>query len=363
MERHAGGGRGTLTPSGLTAAFTAGAAGAYTISATSADDTTKSGAATVTVTAAVPPCGQTSAAVVTHSANVAANETWAGDGVTHVVPTSFSVTGSASLTILPCAIVALGPGVSITMRDYARLVSAGTGSTRFVTFRRNDVNQAWGALRGFTPTSLIELTWTRLENGGAFGGLNDPTIAVIGVGYGSAPVAVLRTDNVVIQGSRGIGVHLDANAAFTSDSRQLQITGSAGRPVHTTMIALGSVPIGTYTGNGTDEILIQGPGANVFANMTVEDLGVPVRIAFGSIYVGPVAPATAPVTLTLRPGVVFKFPKVGGQPGARMTFGTNGSAPNNLIGVLNALGTARPSRSCSPPARHPPRGATGSASG
>lgn len=331
---------GTLTPSGATATFTAAAAGAYTISATSTADPTRSGTATVTVTAVAPACGQPSGTVITHAANIAATESWAGDGVTHLVPTSVSITGNAVVTIQACAIVALGQGVSITVRDNARLVAAGTSAMRFVLFRRNDPNQAWGTLRGFTPTSLIDLTWTRLEGGGAFGGLNDPTIAGFGVGYGSPPAPVLRTDNVVIQGSRGVGVHLDANAAFTSDSRQLQITGSGGRPVHTTMMALGSLPAGTYTGNGTDEILIHGPNANVFADMTVEDLGVPVRLPFGNMYIGPAPPATAPVTLTLRPGVVFKFPRVGGQPSARLTFGTNGNAPNNLVGVLNAVGTA-----------------------
>lgn len=331
---------GVLTPSGLTATFTATTPGIFTIRAVSAADPTRSGTATVTVTASLVPCGQPSGVVISHSTNVAANETWAGDGVTHHVPTSISVTGNAIVTVQPCAIVALGSGVSITVRDNARLVAAGTGAARFVVFRRHDANQAWGTLRGFTPTSLIDLTWARLEGGGAFGGLNDPAIAVIGVGYGSPPVPVLRTDNVVIQGSRGVGVHLDANAAFTGDSRLLQISGSGGRPVHTTMMSLGSLPIGTYTGNATDEILIHGPGANVFANMTVDDLGVSVLIPFTSMYVGPVGPATTPVTLTLRPGVIFRFPKVGNQPGMRMTFGTNGAAPNNLVGVLNAVGTA-----------------------
>jgi hypothetical protein len=331
---------GILTPSGLTATFSATTPGSYTITATSAADPARSGTAQVTVTATAAPCGQPNGVVVTHSANVAANESWAGDGVTHRVPSGISITGSATVTIQPCAIVALRPGVTITIRDNARLVAAGTGATRFVVFRRDDPSQAWGALRGFSPTSLIDLTWTRLEGGGGFGGLSDPTIAVTGIAYGSAPVPVLRTDNVVIQGSRGVGVFLDVNGAFTGDSRLLQITGAGGRPVHTTMMSLGSLPIGTYTGNGTDEILIHGPGANVFANMTVEDLGVPVRIPFTSMYVGPAPPAAAAVTLTLRPGVIFRFPRVGNQPGMRMTFGTNGSAPNNLVGVLNAVGTA-----------------------
>ena len=46
------------------------------------------------------------------------------------------------------------------------------------------------------------------------------------------------------------------------------------------------------------------------------------------------------VTLTVKPGVVFKFPKLPpNQPGARVTFGGNGNAPNNPVGVLNAIGT------------------------
>lgn len=331
---------GTLTPSGLTATFSAPLAGEYTIRATSTDDSTRSGTATVTVAVGTPSCGQPNGTVVTHSANVTADETWSGNGVTHRIPTSISITGNATVTIEPCAIVELGQGVSITVRDNARLVSAGTSNQHFVTFRRADAGQAWGTLRGYTPTSLIDLRFTLLQEGGAFGGLNDPTIAVTGSGYGSPTAAVLRTDNVTIETSKGIGVHLDANAAFTDDSEMLTITGSGGRPVHATMMSLGSLPPGTYTGNGTDEILIHGPGANVFADMTVEDLGVPVRLPFGNMYIGPAPPATAPVTLTLRPGVVFKFPRLAGQPTARLTFGTNGNAPNNLVGVLNAVGTA-----------------------
>jgi hypothetical protein len=280
--------------------------------------------------------------VTTHSANVTADETWAGDGVTHLVPNSFTLSGSAVLTIQPCAIVALGQGVSINVGGTARLVAAGTGSTRFVTFRRNNASQAWGTLRGVSTTSLIDLTWTTLNGGGNFGGMSDPTIAIIGNGYGSPTVAVLRTNNVTIQASQCVGVYMDANAAFTNDSQGLQITGSGGRPFNTTMMSLGSIPAGTYTGNASDEILIFGPNPNVFGDMTVEDRGLPVRIAYGTMAIAPAVGATAAVTLTLKPGVVFKFPRIGSPPapGARVTFGTNGNPPNNLVGVLNAVGTA-----------------------
>jgi hypothetical protein len=333
---------GTLTPSGLTATFTTTAAGDYTVRATSSDDATKSGTAAVTVTPAVPACGEPNGTVVTHSTNVTANETWSGDGVTHVVPNTVSITGSAVVTIQPCAIVALGPNVLINVRDNARLVAAGTSSTRFVLFRRNNASQAWATLRGLSPTSLIDLSFTTLQGGGAPGSPTDATILVSGTGYGSPPVPVLRTDNVTIQSSQGVGVYLDANGAFTGDSEALTITGATGRPILTTMMSLGSVPSGTYTGNGTDEILIVGPNANVFGDMTVEDRGIPVRIPYGAMAIRPAVGAITPVTLTLRPGVIFKFPRLGAQlaPGARVTFGTNGSAPDNLVGILNAVGTA-----------------------
>ena len=334
---------GTLTPSVLSATFTSAVAGTYTITATSIADPTKSGSAAVTVTApSTATCGQANGTITTHTANITANETWIGDGVTHRIPNSIALSGDAVLTVQPCAIVSLGQGVTISVGGNSRLVSAGTSNTRFVTFKRDVATQAWGTLRGTSPTSLIDLTWTTLNGGGNFGGMSDPTLAGFGNGYGSTPAPVLRVNNVTIQASQGVGVYLDANAAFTNDSQQLQITGAGGRPVSTTMMSLGSVPSGSYVGNATDEILIIGPNANVFGDMTVEDRGVPVRIAYGAMNIGPAVGAIAPVTLTLKPGVIFKFPRIGNPlaPGARVTFGTNGNAPNNLVGVLNAVGTA-----------------------
>lgn len=333
---------GTLTPNGLSASFTANAAGAYTVAATSTADPTKSGSAVVTVTSPAVACGSANGTVVTHSSNISADETWAGAGVTHRVPNDITINGNAVVTIQPCAIVALGPGHTINVGGTAHLVAAGTSSTNFVTFTRDVAGQAWGTLRGVSATSLIDLTWTTLVGGGNSSGfLGNASIAAIGNGYFVAPAAVLHVNNVTIQGSQGVGVYLDGNAAFTANSQLLTITGSGGRPVNLQMMALGSVPAGSYTGNATDEILIFGPSANVFADMTVADPGVPVRIPYGGLVVAPPAGgSTAPVTLTLKPGVVFKFPKVGGGPGARVVFGTNGNDPNNLVGVLNAIGTA-----------------------
>ena len=83
---------GTLAPGGTTATFSSATAGNYTISVSSVADPTKSGSASVTVTPVTAACGTPNGTVVTHSGNVAANESWAGDGVTHSVPNSISIT-------------------------------------------------------------------------------------------------------------------------------------------------------------------------------------------------------------------------------------------------------------------------------
>jgi len=289
-------------------------------------------------------CGQTNGVVIAHDADVTASQTWAGDGITHTVPASgLSVRGGATLTVAPCAVVALAAGASISVRDTSRLVAAGTSDTRFVTFRRADAAQAWGQLRGYTETTLIDLAYTRLEGGGAVGGANtvNAVIRVAGPGvFGALPVPVLRADHLTIQGSADTGVYLEDQAAFSADSQALTITGASGRPININMMALGSLPGGTYTGNGVDEVLVIGPSADVIADLTVEDRGLPIRIPAVGMNVAPVAGQTTPVTLTLKPGVVLRFPKTGGGPGARVKFGTNGNEPNNLLGVLNAVGTA-----------------------
>jgi len=331
---------GTVVGNGLTATFASTTPGTFVVTATSMADATKSGSVSITVTAPVLACGTANGTTVAHTANINANETWAGDGVTHVVTNDITIGSNAVVTVQPCAIVSLGNTTNINVNGTAHFVAAGTSATRFVLFKRNNANQAWGTIRGVSGTSLIDFTWTTLQGGGNFGGMNNPTIAASGNGYSSVPAPVIRVNNVTIQGSQGGGVYLDGNAGFTSDSHLLTITGSGDRPVNTTMMSLGTLPDGSYTGNANNEILIFGPNANVFADMTVGDFGVPIRVPYGGMNIAPPGGTAGTVTLTVKPGVVFKFPKLPpNQPGARVTFGGNGNAPNNPVGVLNAIGT------------------------
>jgi hypothetical protein len=331
---------GTLTPNGTTATFTATSANVYTITAISSDDTTKRGSATETVSTSTA-CGTPNGTVVQHTSNISASETWAGNGVTHLVPGSINVTGAAVVTIQPCAIVAMGQDASITVGGTATLLAAGTSATQQVFFVRADKSQPWGILRGGSETSLIDLRYTLVQGGGSFGGqYHNPAIAVVGPGYFVPPAAVLRVDHVFIDTPMGTGIYIDSNGAFTSDSQLLTIQNANDYAMMMTMMSVGSVPSGTYTGNKTDEILVVGASNNVFADMTINNPGIPVRIV-GDMHVGPPGNNTNVVTLTLQPGVVLKFPKTSvTTPGARVIFGGNGNSPNNTTGVLNAIGTA-----------------------
>ena len=237
---------------------------------------------------------------------------------------------------------AMAPNATITVVGTATLLAAGTSATSFVVFERANVNQAWGILRGASATSMIELHWTVLQGGGAFGGeYNNPAIAAVGPGYFVPPAAVVKVDNVFIQSPQGTGVYFDSNAAFTADSQALTITGATTYPILMDMMALGSIPSGSYTGNAIDQINVVGPSANVFGDLTIHDRGVPVRIQTGGLTVAPSGSNTAPVTLTVEAGVTILFPKANATtPGARVIFGTNGSVSSNLVGVLNAVGTA-----------------------
>jgi len=286
------------------------------------------------------PCGAPNGTVVTHAANIAASETWAGDGVTHLVPNSITINPPATVTVEPCAIVQLAQGASITVNAGATLLSAGTSATRNVTFGPSDVSKPWGILRGVsnaTASGFIELHWTTLQGAGAFGGeYNNPAIAIAGLGYSSLPSPMLRVDNVTIDSPQGVGVYIDGNGAFTPDSQSLTVQNAPGYVVEATLMSVGSIPSGSYTtGNAFPAVLVDVGGASrIFADMTIHGY-LPVIIPYGQVTVAPppAGPST-PVTLTVEAGAKIYF------NGTRVIFGTNGGPPNNEVGVLLAQGTA-----------------------
>ena len=292
--------------------------------------------------AAPAGCAEPKGTTVTHSATISADETWEGDGVTHSVPSNLAI-ASATVTIEACAIVSMGAGASITVRGdpgagaNAALIASGSPD-RIVSFVRADPAEPWGILRGYDESGLIELHYTELHGGGSFGGqYRDPAIAMAGSSYAALPVGTLEVDHVLIDSPEGVGIYFDTNAAFTDDSTDLVIQGAGQEALVMTMLAVGTIPSGTYTGNGADEVRVAGQ-FNVFADLTIRNR-LPVRIETARVSIQSAMNDTTPITLTLEPGVELRFPPLTAQPGAQLIFGGNGAAPDNKVGVLLAEGT------------------------
>ncbi len=294
------------------------------------------------------PCGTANGTVVTHSSDITADETWAGDGVTHSVPSSLAIRAPATLTIQACALVALAPGVEITVEgdtvgnQPAKLLAAGTDATTgFVAFLPATANQPWGFLHGTNAQSLIELNFTILELAGAGGNFSlFAAIYVVGTGHFALPGPVLKVNHLVIDHPVGAGVYMASGSSFTSDSDLLMVMNAADHPLALEMMAVGSIPPFLGQQNTFDDALVMGPSENIFGDMTI-NANIPIHIT-SDVNVSDTSGANLPVTLTILPGAELRFDPVvhAGDEGIRMVFGGTGNPGSNPIGQLIAVGNS-----------------------
>jgi hypothetical protein len=339
-----------LTASGVTATFATATPGTYTISAISKDDSSKAASFQVTVSAPAA-CGTPNGTVVTHSANITADETWAGNGVTHSVTQTIRIKAPATVTIQPCAIVSIAKDAEIgvegdlTGNRPAKLVAAGTDDqTGFVSFLPAVSGQPWGFIHGYNQLSLVELHHTGLvQAGGAGTFYRNSAIAMVGPGlHVTPPVAVLTVDHVVIQNPVGGGVFLDSMAAFNSSSTWVGVVAPQDHPIAIQIMAAGSIPqviLQQLPAQKTpyNDAYIFPAAPNITADTTING-NIPLYLESSVNILDPGAnPNPLGVTVTVQPGAELRF-----KPGAdlRMIFGGRGNAPNNLVGRLIALGTA-----------------------
>jgi hypothetical protein len=283
---------------------------------------------TCTTTAGLA-CSTENGTVVTHASDIAASETWAGDGTVHLVPNTIAIAAPATVTIQKCAIVKLADNVEIDVRgassgsSAATLLAMGDDPVNGVVFFRSTAATSspahrWNGLRGLNVNSHIELDNVTLSDVAPA----TTAAAIVMQGGSTLPDPVLKVVNVVLQNLGGPGIHL-SDAAFTADSLNLSITGAAGYPLEMSAMALGSIPSGAYIGNLHDEVSVV-ENANIFDNLDIFDRGVPIRFATDGVHVGGLAPSFVPdLTLTLEAGVVIRFAKFSSGP-TMVTFGDVG---------------------------------------
>jgi hypothetical protein len=310
--------------------------GTYTVTATSIDDSTKSASVQISVQAP-SSCGTPNGTVVTHSGNITADETWAGNGVTHSITSSVRIKPGATVTVQPCAIVAVAQGQEIgvegdtTSGTPAKLVAAGTDiQDHFVSFVPAVQGQTWGGIRGYNVQSLVELHFTGVVSAGAAAVYRSSAIVMAGPGLSQPPQGVLTADNLVVANPVGGGLYLDGMAAFTAQSTYLGVTGAQDHPLAMHLMAVGSIPFTQVQNSQFDDALMLTSAPNVTQDTTIHPY-IPLYFET-QVKVGQSTAGTT-TTLTVEAGSVLRF-----APGndIRLYFGNFGAG----AGVLAAAGDA-----------------------
>lgn len=265
---------------------------------------------------------------------------WAAADSPHVVDGVVRVRAGATLTVEPCAVVLMGEGAQIAVEE-GTLAAQGTADAP-ILFDRRDGGR-WGYLLA-EEAGVVRLAHATLRGGGSDSVTYDGA-TVVGDGPTGGPyVENVFVQNVTVEDSAGYGIFMRRYAAFAPGSENLTIRGAgadlvqqAPRPLRIDVMAAGTIPTGTYTGNAVDEIELD-PELEVVQDTTIPNRGVPYLVGGGGgITVARQVDDPGPVpVLTIEPGVTLRFPNVPNS--SALTVGGNANPPRP--GSLVAMGTA-----------------------
>jgi hypothetical protein len=282
-------------------------------------------------------CVEPTGPAIEHNKTIMADETW-GAGL-HDVTFDIAIRKDATLTIEPCAIVSViaDRGISVgsgNAGDGGKLIARGTADRPIVI--QDKTGARWNDLL-VNSNGEVDLAYVTFKNGGGKSARAGGSLHLYGDQY--KPIQKLgKVDHVTILDSGKYGVVLEGRGAFADGSRDLTITRAGDMAMRVNAPAMGTIPSGTYAGNGTDAIRIMGSGGYEIldADVTLRDRGVPYVVggdgAFNEMSVQG-ADGTAPV-LTIEAGVVLKFGKVSSG-----LFIERASTTDPARGALRVLGT------------------------
>ena len=271
---------------------------------------------------------------------VTADTLWKAADGPHVVTSGFTIETGATLTIEPCTKVMFdggSGGYGITVRG--KLVAEGTPAKR-ITFDAVDPAKPWSGLTvDPSTTGTISLASATLSNGGASDNPNILGLLDLRSDAAGPLTERLRAKDVTLTGSQQYGVVLRAGATFTADSSNLVVSGAKLFPVRADARLTTNIPSGTYTGNTTDEILLD-LGSDVSNDITLHDRGVPYRLggvqgvnAGKVLAVGISGPTAVVATLTVEAGVTIRA-------SAASVIQMKKDSSQNAVGRLVVQGTA-----------------------
>ena len=285
--------------------------------------------------AAPSTCGPVTGDGTKHSGNLeSAQETWTAAGSPHVIDFSLTIREGESLTIEPCAVVRIQKNMGILVEG--TLAAEGT-ATSPITIERAVESDPWRNIETRKGASL-RLAHVTIAGGGDLDTDRLDTTAMLDVrGDQDLPQGNVHVDHVTLTGSGSVGLILREGGALSATSTELTITGSANAPVRSWANLAGSIPSGRYTGNGNDEILIDGLTNRdaIEQDMTLANRGVPYHVLGAEVRVGDTSADGRPkATLTIEAGVTIRFAKDSRLAIDAYTTDKPGA------GVLRAIGTA-----------------------
>ncbi|MBC8069362.1 MAG: hypothetical protein IAG13_13585 [Deltaproteobacteria bacterium] len=252
-------------------------------------------------------CPEPSAGPTMHPGNnVETDEVWTADGSPHLVPYDFTI--HARVVIEPCARVQLGESLTLTVADGGELVAEGEAALPIVFERLGD--ERWTAIRLYGGTASF--AHAIIDGGGRTGNTEtDLTGALLVRGRAgvTAPDGTLAVSHVEIRGAQSPGVRLDGFGGFTADSDALTVTGGDSHPISAAATVVGTIPVGSYSGNGDDRIVLTTASNEVIStDATMRDHGLPYLVGLpGQIGDLRVQAASGLATLTIEPGVELQF--------------------------------------------------------
>lgn len=292
---------------------------------------------------------------VMHPGSINAAETWTAADSPHILQYDTSI--YAPVTIEPCAEVLIGAGHIVTVRDGGALTAEGTATKR-IHIGAQDPSKPYARIHfSGRPGRFAYVTF---DGGGAPLNTADYNQGLLDFqGDVDSPTQEsLFVDHVTISGSLSNGIQLGSNAGFVKGSDALVIKGAAAYPLSICARSVENVPVGNYTGNTIDQILLPVTARNDYVDesTTLHERGVPYMVgtpvSAGSLVVG-AATGKPAVTLTIEPGVTMKFKKDGvlrisnftttlpasgalvavGTPEKKITFAANVPAPGGWLGL------------------------------
>jgi hypothetical protein len=278
-------------------------------------------------------CPEPTGGPTSHGGSITVDQTWTAATSPHVLDYDTSV--SAKLTLEPCAIVLIAAKKTVTVTSTGSIVAEGT-STSPVTIDAKETGKPWATIRALRGT----LRFVHVIVAGGGDPLNTVTDFAGALDIKGeqtlAPQGMLHAEHVAIVGSASQGIYLHEGGGFTAGSTDVVISGSQGYPINSWANLLGTIPQGTYTGNGRDEILVSTDSA-MTRSLTIHDRGVPYRVgavnSLADFRVG-TSPGMPVATLTIEAGVTLRFKK----NGVFKVEHFSGTAPAS--GALIAVGTA-----------------------